>query len=318
MAHTRKYHAFTLRLETYRSLWCLSPDPWTKEAVSFQNCVCQWNYLWLLLTYVIQIFILLLIRCSTFHFGDFSWWKSQDVHASKQKNVLNPSNFSTLKPNTWDFRIRVAPSPRLAMSTLFCEATHQITEVRSRECQQEGNPTGAVCFFGSHENGPGWIFFKSKPCDFFSDMIEHLNKVLKPSPPFPQLLCTRFRGWVTTPEKKNKKILALSCQPFHLSLSFQISSHKFQVKPCVHEFSLKKITHFCFLYPTGFPQQYICFRGQHLWGQTNGSQLQRCQREQETLPKPPKPPPPKKKGEEIEFYSIFFEDWKQVVWRRLF
>ena len=74
---------------------------------------------------MIQIFILLLIRCSIFHFGDFSWWKSQDVHASKQKNVSNPSNFSTLKPNTWDFRIRVAPSPRLAMSTLFCEATHQ-------------------------------------------------------------------------------------------------------------------------------------------------------------------------------------------------
>lgn len=181
------------------------------------------------------------------------------------------------------------------MSTLFCEATHQITEVRSRECQQEGNPTGAVCFFGSHENGPGWIFFKSKPCDFFSDMIEHLNKVLKPSPPFSATSLHQISGVSHNSGKKNKKILALSCQPFHLSLSFQISSHKFQVKPCVHEFSLKKITHFCFLYPTGFPQQYICFRGQHLWGQTNGSQLQRCEREQETPPKPPKPPPPKKR-----------------------
>lgn len=90
ICHTpKKKHAFTLRLETYRSLWCLSPDPWTKEAVSFQNCLCQWNYLWLLLTYVIQIFILL-IRCSIFHFGDFSWWKSQDVHANRNMFRIPP------------------------------------------------------------------------------------------------------------------------------------------------------------------------------------------------------------------------------------
>ena len=68
-----------------------------------------------------------------------------------------------------------------------------------------GNPTGAVCFFGSHENGPGWIFFKSKPCDFFSDMIEHLNKVLKPSPPFSATSLHQISGVSHNSGKKKQK-----------------------------------------------------------------------------------------------------------------